>query len=146
MESVTTSAITIAIAVLTETLKVPAKKLGEFLLEKSSNLLKLLKNRSLGKENIVNLVDSNSFDYRKALHELEVLAKQDPEIAQSILDLENTIRSDSSESSKLILAIAAKLEENANDSQPFVNQNFGTIAHQYLPNANVTIHNQVVNM
>lgn len=123
---ITTGAITIATVVLTEAIKVPGKKLGEVVLEKAGQLVRLIGDR-FPNVKVIEPDGQQPLDYGQAYLEIEAAAKADSEIAKAVLEVETAAKTDP------LFAQQFQALADAVKSQPPTVQNFTKLA-EYIKN------------
>ncbi|MCC5667463.1 hypothetical protein LC653_27165 [Nostoc sp. CHAB 5784] len=95
MEPVTLTAAAIATLVITKAFEKTGEILGEKALEQGGNLLSLLKRKEPTTATAIELAQAQPLDYGQAslVEQVEEAAKKDPEIAQAVKDVADTVKS-----------------------------------------------------
>ncbi|MBW4502003.1 MAG: hypothetical protein KME57_21130 [Scytonema hyalinum WJT4-NPBG1] len=124
----TLTAAAIATLVITKAFEKTGEKLGEKVLEEGSKLLSLLKHKDPDTATAIELAQEQPLNYGQAVFEkVEAAAKTNPEIAESLKQVEVAVHKDP----KYPQALQAL--ENTIKSQPSIIHNYGKLA-EALPN------------
>lgn len=124
--TLTTAAIGTAIAttLATKALEKTGERIGEKVFDETGKLLLRLRSKSPDTVTAIELAEQQPLDYGKAVLEIQETAKQYPEVAQAIRDVETAVKEEPN--SKLTQAIE-ELKSKLESQQPTV-QNFTKLA------------------
>jgi MinD-like ATPase involved in chromosome partitioning or flagellar assembly len=126
--TLTTAAIGTAIAttLAIKALERTGERIGEKVFDETGKLLLRLNSTSPDTVTAIELADRQPLDYRKAVLEVQETAKQNPEVAQAVRDVETAVKEEpNSELAQAIQDIKSKLE-----SQPPTVYNFAKLAEE----------------
>jgi MinD-like ATPase involved in chromosome partitioning or flagellar assembly len=147
--TLTTAAIGTAIAttLATKALEKTGERIGEKVFDETGKLLLRLKSKSPDTVTAIELAEQQPLDYGKAVWEVQETAKQYPEVAQAVRDVETAVKEEpNSKLAQAIQDIKRKLE-----SQPPTVYNFAKLAEEIkaekgaMVAQSITIENQTHN-
>jgi hypothetical protein len=94
MEPISNTAISIGLIIVKKALEKIGDKVGDALTNKVEKFLALLKEKSPTSITVIEKASENSFDINKAISELELAVKSNPEINQAMEDVVTAAKKD----------------------------------------------------